>query len=99
MLAAALSLIDLAESVQAVAHCEVWKFYALAIALDANFIATEAFSLFASAAVARATARATLARSSRSRCPRQQLLDGAHIADNAIMAGACIVAGVRFRGS
>jgi hypothetical protein len=58
--ATALSLSDLAESVQAVAHCASWKAYALAVALDANFIATEAFSLFATAAVARATARATL---------------------------------------
>ena len=55
-----LSLSDLAESIQSVAHVASWKAMAFAAALDANFIATEAFSLFASAAVARATGKATM---------------------------------------
>jgi hypothetical protein len=42
-----------------VAHVATWKAYALATALDANFIATEAFSLFATAAVVRETYKAT----------------------------------------
>jgi hypothetical protein len=52
--ATALSLSDLAESIGGVAHVATWKAYALAVALDANFIATEAFSLFASAVVSEA---------------------------------------------
>jgi hypothetical protein len=59
--ATALSLSDLAETFQDVAHVAVWKSYALAAALDLNFISTEGFSLFATAAAARATHKATLA--------------------------------------
>jgi hypothetical protein len=59
--ATALSLSDLPDSIGEVAHVALWKSYALAIALDMNFVATESFSLFASAAVARATHKATTA--------------------------------------
>jgi hypothetical protein len=59
--ATTLLLSDLAESIEQVAHVAAWKSYALGIALDANFIAVESFSLFATAAVARSTARATIA--------------------------------------
>jgi len=45
--ATALSLSDLADSIQEIAPVATWKAYALAIAMDANFIATESFSLFA----------------------------------------------------
>jgi hypothetical protein len=93
--ATALSLSDLAESIQDVAHVTTWKAYALATALDANFIATEAFSLFATMAVGRATHRATtttkvitLAMSGIANAYAM-----AHTADNAVMQGACIVAG------
>jgi hypothetical protein len=48
---------DLADSIQAVALVDTWKACALAAALDANFIATESFSLFASAAVIRGTGK------------------------------------------
>jgi hypothetical protein len=58
--ATALSLSDLAETFQDVAHVAVWKSYSLAAALDLNFIATEGFSLFATAAAAKATHRATV---------------------------------------
>jgi hypothetical protein len=57
--ATALSLSDLADSIEEIAPVTTWKAYALAMAMDANFIATESFSLFASAAVARATHKAT----------------------------------------
>jgi hypothetical protein len=93
--ATALSLSDLADSIQDVAHVATWKAYALATALDANFIATEAFSLFATAAVGRATNRATsttkvitLAMSGVANAYAM-----AHTADNMVMQGACIVAG------
>src|SRR5215468_4428222 len=56
-----LSLSDLAESIEQVAHVATWKGYALATALDMNFVATEAFSLFTSAGVSRETWRATTA--------------------------------------
>jgi hypothetical protein len=59
--ATALSLSDLADSIEAVAHTAIWKSYALAAALDCNFVATEAFSLLCTAAVARETRCATLA--------------------------------------
>jgi chloramphenicol 3-O-phosphotransferase len=93
--ATALSLSDLAESVQAVAHCAPWKAYAMAITLDANFVATEAFSLFASAAVARDTARATATTKVitlvMSAVANSYAM--AHTADGLIMQGACIIAG------
>jgi hypothetical protein len=93
--ATALSLSDLADAVQTVAHTPDWKSYALAIALDANFIATEAFSLFASETVAKATRNATT-------CTKIVTLvmsavansyAMAHTADGALMQGACIAAG------
>jgi hypothetical protein len=59
--ATTLSLSDLADSIQEVAQVATWKAYALGIALDMNFVATESFSLFATAAVARATGKATTA--------------------------------------
>ena len=93
--ATALSLSDLAESVQAVTHCATWKAYALAIALDANFIATEAFSLFATAAVARATARATAATKVitlvMSAVANSYAM--AHTVDGLVLQAACIIAG------
>lgn len=58
--ATCLSLSDLADSIGDVAQVATWKAYALGVALDANFIATESFSLFATAAVARATRKATM---------------------------------------
>jgi hypothetical protein len=88
-------LTDLADSIGDVAHVATWKAYALATALDLNFIATEAFSLFATAAVARATHRATTATKAIT-----LLMSGvanswamAHGADGAIMQAACVVAG------
>jgi hypothetical protein len=50
--ATTLSLSDLADSIGEVAHVALWKSYALAVALDMNFMATESSSLFATAAVA-----------------------------------------------
>jgi hypothetical protein len=86
---------SLRESVQAVAHCAPWKAYAMAITLDANFVATEAFSLFASAAVARDTARATATTKVitlvMSAVANSYAM--AHTADGLIMQGACIIAG------
>ncbi len=93
--ATALSLSDLAESVQAVAHCTTWKAYALSVALDANFVATEAFSLFASAAVVRATARATTTTKVitlvMSAVANSYAM--AHTAEGLVMQIACIAAG------
>jgi hypothetical protein len=79
-----------------VAHVAGWKAYALAIALDANFISTEAFSLFATAAVSKATCRATTATKvitlAMSAVANSWAM--AHTADNVVMAGACVVAGI-----
>jgi hypothetical protein len=93
--ATALSLADLAESIQAVAHCAIWKAWAFGAALDCNFIATEAFSLFCSAAVARETHKATMATKITT-----LLLSAvanswamAHTADGWIMQAACVAAG------
>jgi hypothetical protein len=98
--ATALSLSDLAESIQAVAHCPTWKSYAFALALDGNFIATEAFSLFAAAPVARATARATavtkITTLALSAVANSWAM--AHDADGAIMQAACVIAGCAVPG-
>ncbi|HMA72006.1 MAG TPA: hypothetical protein VKP67_11035 [Xanthobacteraceae bacterium] len=98
--ATALSLSDLAESIQAVAHCSTWKAFAFAAALDANFIATESFSLFATAAVARATERATAATKvitlALSAVANSWAM--AHDADGAVMQAACVVAGCAVPG-
>jgi len=98
--ATALSLSDLAESIQAVAHCTTWKAFAFATALDANFIATEAFSLFASAAVARATSKTTAATKvitlALSAVANSRAM--AHTADGAIMQAACVIAGCSVPG-
>lgn len=98
--ATALSLSDLAESIGEVAHVATWKSYALAIALDANFIATEAFSLFASAPVSRATRRATAATK-----VITLVMSGVanayamgHTVADPIMQGACIAAGCAIPG-
>jgi hypothetical protein len=93
--ATALSLTDLADSIQDVAHIAGWKAYALTVALDANFISTEAFSLFASAAVAKATVRATTATKvitlAMSAVANSRAM--AHSAEGAVMQAACVVAG------
>jgi hypothetical protein len=98
--ATALSLSDLAESIQAVAHCSTWKAFAFATALDLNFVATESFSLFASAAVARATGRATTATKvitlALSAVANSWAM--AHDADGTIMQAACVVAGCAVPG-
>ncbi len=93
--ATALSLTDLADAIQDTAHVGNWKAGALALALDANFIATEAFSLFATAAVARATHRATMATKviTLSMSGVANAYAMAHTAEGPIMQGACIVAG------
>jgi hypothetical protein len=93
--ATALSLTDLAESIQEVAHIAAWKSYALAIAIDLNFVGTESFSLFATAAVARATWRATAATKimTLTMSGVANAFAMAHTADGWIMQGACIVAG------
>jgi hypothetical protein len=98
--ATALSLSDLAESIQEVAHVATWKGYALATALDANFIATESFGLFCTAAVSRATQRATTATK-----VITLVMSGvanayamAHTAENAVLAGACVAAGCAVPG-
>jgi hypothetical protein len=92
--ATALSLTDLADSIGEVAHVALWKSYALALALDLNFIATESFSLFASATVARATGRATTATKAitliMSAVANSWAM--AHGADGYIMQAACVVA-------
>jgi hypothetical protein len=93
--ATALSLSDLADSITEVAHVAGWKAYALAAALDANFIATESFSLFATAAVSRMTTRATTATKviTLGMSGVANAYAMAHTADGAIMQGACIIAG------
>lgn len=93
--ATALSLSDLADSIQEVARVAEWKAYALATALDANFIATESFSLFCTAAVGRATHKATtttkIVTLSMSGIANAYAM--ASHADGMILQGACIVAG------
>jgi hypothetical protein len=98
--ATALSLSDLAESIGEVAHVVTWKAYAMAIALDANFIATEAFSLFASAAVSEATRRATAATKvvTLAMSAVANAYAMAHTVDNPIMQAACIAAGCAIPG-
>ena len=93
--ATALSLSDLADSITEVAHVAGWKAYALATALDANFIATESFSLFATAAVSRATHRATTATKviTLAMSGIANAYAMAHTADGMILQGACIAAG------
>jgi hypothetical protein len=98
--ATALSLADLAESIQAVAHCAPWKAWAFGAALDCNFIATESFSLFCGAAVARETHRATMATKITT-----LLLSAvanswamAHTADGLVMQLACVAAGCAVPG-
>jgi hypothetical protein len=61
IIATCLSLHDLAASIEEVAQVATWKAFSLAAAIDANFIGTEMFSLFASASIARETHKATLA--------------------------------------
>jgi hypothetical protein len=93
--ATALSLSDLAESIQDVAHVTTWKAYALATALDANFIATESFSLFATMAVSKVTHRATTATKviTLGMSGIANAYAMAHTADGMILQGACIAAG------
>lgn len=93
--ATALSLTDLADTIQDAAHVADWKAAALAAALDANFIATESFSLFASAAVAQATHRATMATKviTLTMSGIANAYAMAHGADGPIMQGACIAMG------
>lgn len=93
--ATALSLSDLADSIQDVAHVAPWKAYALATALDLNFVSTEAFSLFATAAVAKATHRATLATKliTLSMSGIANAFAMAHGAETQILQAACIAAG------
>ncbi len=93
--ATALSLSDLAESIVEVAHVATWKGYALATAIDANFISTEAFSLFCTAAVVRETRWAVTATK-----VVTLMMSGianayamAHQAETPVMQGACIIAG------
>jgi hypothetical protein len=78
-----------------VAHVAGWKAYALAVALDMNFVATESFSLFAAAVVSRATHRATAATKAitlvMSAVANSWAM--AHGADGAVMQAACVVAG------
>jgi hypothetical protein len=94
--ATALSLSDLADTVQDVAHCATWKAWAMAAALDANFIATESFSLFATAAVAKATHRATTATKviTLAMSAAANSYSMAHTADNVVMAAAGVAFGV-----
>lgn len=98
--ATALSLADLAESIQAVAHCATWKSYAFAAALDANFIATEAFSLFASAAVVRETKTATSATKITTLVLSAVANSWAmaHTAEGSIAQIACVIAGCAVPG-
>jgi hypothetical protein len=93
--ATALSLTDLAETITAVANISAWKGYALATALDLNFISTEAFSLFCTAAVSRATNRATTSTKvvTLSMSGIANAFALAHSADGLVMQGACIAAG------
>ncbi len=94
--ATALSLTDLADTVQAVTHCDAWRAWALSVALDANFIFTEAMSLFASAAIIRSAGRAmaatkviTLGMSAVANAYAMS-----HSADNTVMAVAGVAFGV-----
>ncbi len=93
--ATALSLSDLAESIQDVAHVTTWKAYALATALDANFIATESFSLFATMAVSKVTHRATTATKviTLAMSGIANAYAMAHTANGMVLQGACIAAG------
>lgn len=93
--ATVLSLSDLADSIQEVAHVASWKAYALATALDANFVATESFSLFAAAAVARSTHRATMTTKviTLTMSGVANAYAMAHTADNVVMQVACVLAG------
>jgi hypothetical protein len=93
--ATALSLSDLADSITEVAHVAGWKAYALATALDANFIATEAFSLFATAAVVRDTHKATTITKviTLTMSGVANAYAMAHGADGMILQGVCIAAG------
>jgi hypothetical protein len=93
--ATGLSLTDLAETIQGIAYVDPWKAYALALALDANFIATESFSLFAAAAVTKATHKATTATKiiTLTMSGIANAYAMAHTADGPIMQGACIAAG------
>jgi hypothetical protein len=93
--ATAVTLTDIADTIREAAHVAEWKAGALALTLDANFIATESFSLFASAAVAEATHKATTATKiitlTMSGIANAYAL--ARGADGQIMQGACILAG------
>jgi hypothetical protein len=93
--ATALSLTDLADSISDVAHVASWKAYALAVALDANFVSTEAFSLFATASVVKGTWRATTATKviTLSMSGIANAYAMSHNADGLIMQIACILAG------
>ncbi len=93
--ATALSLSDLAESIEQVAHVASWKGYALAAALDCNFVATEAFALFATAAVARETWRATTATKivTLGMSGVANAYAMAHGADGLVMQAVCVAAG------
>lgn len=93
--ATALSLSDLADSIIEVAKVAPWKGYALAAAIDANFISTEAFSLFCTAAIARetkwavsATKVVTLGMSGIANAYAM-----AHQAETLVMQIACVAAG------
>lgn len=98
--ATALSLSDLADSIEDVAHVATWKAYALATALDANFISTESFSLFCTAAVSKATSRATAATKviTLAMSAVANAYAMAHTADGAIMQAACVLAGCAVPG-
>jgi hypothetical protein len=98
--ATTLSLSDLAESIESVAHVAGWKAYALAVAVDANFVSTEAFSLFATAAVAKATRAATTATKvlTLTMSGIANAFAMAHTADGLILQAACIAAGFAIPG-
>lgn len=93
--ATALSLSDLADSIREVAHVTEWKAYALATALDLNFVSTEAFSLFCTAAVGRETRRATTSTKivTLGMSGVANAYAMAHSAEGMILQAACIVAG------
>jgi hypothetical protein len=93
--ATALSLSDLADSIGEIAHIAAWKSYSLAVALDLNFVGTESFSLFATAAVSRATRRATTATKiiTLSMSGIANAYAMAHTAEGMVMQGACVAAG------
>jgi hypothetical protein len=98
--ATALSLADLAESIQTVAHCAIWKAWAFGAALDCNFVATEAFSLFASASVARETHKATMATKiiTLALSAVANSWEMAHTADGMVMQAVCVAAGCAVPG-